>query len=59
MEEPIPVQIGHRNEKCHSLEQVVRKLRDGDALLNAEKNFAAGLRALKINEGTYHRWRVE
>jgi transposase-like protein len=38
---------------------VVRKLRDGDAMLNAGKDLAAVLQALEISEGTYHRWRAQ
>ena len=46
-----------KRRKRHSPEQVVRKLRDGDAMLNAGKDLAAVLQALEISEGTYHRWR--
>jgi transposase-like protein len=48
-----------RRRKRHSPEQVVRKLRDGDAMLNAGKDLAAVLQALEISEGTYHRWRAQ
>jgi putative transposase len=41
----------------HSPEQVVRKLRDAEAMLNAGKDLAAVLQALAISEATYHRWR--
>ena len=43
--------------KRHSPEQVVRKLRDADAMLNAGKDLAAVLQALEISEATYARWR--
>jgi hypothetical protein len=43
--------------KRHSPEQVVRKLRDADAMLNAGKDLAAVLQALEVSEQTYHRWR--
>jgi len=46
-----------KRRKRHSPEQVVRKLRDGDAMLSAGKDLAAVLQALEISEGTYHRWR--
>lgn len=48
-----------RRRKRHSPEQVVRKLRDADAMLNAGKDLAAVLQALEISEGTYHRWRAQ
>lgn len=41
----------------HSPEQIVRKLRDADAMLNAGQDLAAVLRALEVSEATYHRWR--
>lgn len=43
--------------KRHSPEQIVKKLRDADAILNAGKDLAAVLQALEISEATYHRWR--
>jgi putative transposase len=43
--------------KRHSPEQIVRKLRDADAMLNAGKDLAAVLQALEISEQTYGRWR--
>ena len=41
----------------HSPEQIVRKLRDADAMLNVGKDLAAVLQALEVSEATYHRWR--
>ncbi len=46
-----------RRRKRHSPEQVVRKLRDADAMLNAGKDLAAVLQALEVSESTYERWR--
>ncbi len=43
--------------KRHSPEQIVKKLRDADAILNAGKDLGAVLQALEISEATYHRWR--
>ena len=43
--------------KRHSPEQIVRKLRDADAMLNAGKDQAAVLQALEVSEATYLRWR--
>ena len=46
-----------KRRKRHSPEQVVRKLRDADAMLNAGKDQAAVLQALEVSEATYLRWR--
>jgi transposase-like protein len=43
--------------KRHSPEQIVKKLRDADSMLNAGKDLAAVLQLLEIAEATYHRWR--
>jgi putative transposase len=48
-----------RRRKRHSPEQIVRKLRDADAMLNAGKDLAAVLQALEITESSYHRWRAQ
>ena len=41
----------------HTPEQVVRKLREGDCMLNAGKDLAEVLRHLEIAESTWNRWR--
>lgn len=46
-----------RRRKRHSPEQIVKKLRDAEAMLNAGQDLAAVLQALEVSEGTYHRWR--
>jgi putative transposase len=46
-----------RRRKRHSPEQIVKKLRDADAMLNAGKDLAAVLQALEVSESTYLRWR--
>jgi len=46
-----------RRGKRHGPEQIVRKLRDADAMLNAGQDEAAVLQALEISESTYLRWR--
>ena len=43
--------------KRHSPEQIVRKLRDADAMLNAGKELAVVLQTLEVSEATFHRWR--
>jgi len=44
-------------KKRHSPEQIVKKLRDADAMLGAGKDLAVVLQALEISAATYHRWR--
>ena len=46
-----------KRRKRHRPEQIVKKLRDGDAMLNAGKDLAAVLQTLEVSEATYHRWR--
>jgi hypothetical protein len=48
-----------KRRKRHAPEQIVRKLRDADAMLNAGKDQAAVLQALEISQATYDRWRVQ
>jgi len=48
-----------KRRKRHSPEQIVRKLRDADALLNAGKDLAAVLQSLEVSEATLHRWRAQ
>ena len=46
-----------KRRKRHTPEQIVRKLRDADAMLTAGKDLGAVLQALEVSEATYHRWR--
>lgn len=48
-----------KRRKRHSPEQIVRKLRDADAMLNAGQDLAAVLQSLEVSEATYHRWRLQ
>jgi putative transposase len=48
-----------RRRKRHSPEQIVRKLRDADAMLNAGKDLAAVLQTLEVSESTLDRWRQQ
>jgi hypothetical protein len=41
----------------HTPEQIVRKLREGERLLNDGKDLAEVLRHLEISDQTWHRWR--
>ena len=45
--------------KRHTPEQIVRKLRDADAMLSAGKDLAAVLQTLEISEPTLDRWRSQ
>jgi putative transposase len=41
----------------HTPQQAVRKVREGERLLNDGKDLAEILRALEISEATWNRWR--
>jgi len=43
--------------KKHNPEQIIKKLREADAMLAAEKSIGHICQALEISEQTYHRWR--
>src|ERR687889_534201 len=43
----------------HTPEQIVRKLREGDRLLNEGKDIAEVVRHLEIAESTWNRWRAQ
>ena len=46
-----------KRRRRHTPEQIVKKLRDADAMLNSGKELAAVLQALAISEAKYQRWR--
>ncbi len=48
-----------RGRRRHSPEQIIRKLRDSEAMLNAGKDLAAVLQALEVSQSTYERWRAQ
>jgi transposase-like protein len=48
-----------KRRKRHSPEQIIAKLRDADAMLNAGKNLGAVLQALETSQSTYERWRAQ
>src|SRR5579885_3888042 len=43
--------------KRHTPEQIVRKLREGDRLLNEGRDLTEVLRHLEVSESTWNRWR--
>lgn len=48
-----------KKRKRHSPEQIVRKLRDADAMLAAGKSVGEVLQALEVSEATLSRWRSQ
>ena len=48
-----------RRRKKHRPEEIVAKMRDADAMLNAGKDLAAVLQALEISDTTLDRWRAQ
>ena len=46
-----------KRRKRHTPEQIVKKLRDADAMLNTGRDLAAVLQTLEVSEQTYYRWR--
>lgn len=45
--------------KRHTPEQIVRKLREGDRMLNEGTDLAEVLRHLEVSESSWHRWRAQ
>jgi putative transposase len=43
--------------KKHTAEQIIRKLREADAMLAAGKTIGQMVQALEVSEQTFHRWR--
>ena len=43
--------------KKHRPEQIIRKLREADAMLSAGKTIGQVVQVLEISEQTFHRWR--
>jgi putative transposase len=43
--------------KKHRPEQIIKKLREADAMLSADKTIGQVCQALEVSEQTYHRWR--
>ena len=45
--------------KKHRPEQIIKKLREADAMLSADKTIGQVCQALEVSEQTYHRWRTQ
>ena len=43
--------------KRHKPEQIIKKLREADAMLSVGKTIGQVVQALEISEQTFHRWR--
>ncbi len=43
--------------KKHNAEQIIKKLREADAMLAGGKTIGQACQALEISEQTFHRWR--
>jgi putative transposase len=54
-EETFKMSSGRR--KRHSPEQIVRKLRDAEAMLNSGKELSVVLQSLEISQSSHDRWR--
>ena len=51
--------MSEKRRKRHAPEQIISKLRDADAWLNAGESIAQVLQKLQVSEATYHRWRAQ
>ena len=45
------------SRRRHTPEQIVRKLKEADKMLNEGADVAAVARHIQVTESTYHRWR--
>ena len=45
--------------KKHRPEQIIKKLREADAMLSADKTIGQVCQTLEVSEQTYHRWRAQ
>ena len=46
-----------KRSKRHNPEQIVKKLRDAEVMLNNGKSIEEVLKVMEISEATFHRWR--
>ena len=46
-----------KRNKRHRPEQIVKKLRDAEVMLNGGKRIEEVLKTLEVSEATFHRWR--
>ena len=48
-----------KRRRRHSAEQIIKKLRDADAMLAAGKSVGEVLQSLEVSEATLSRWRAQ
>ena len=48
-----------RQGKRHTPEQIIRKLREADTMLAAEKTIGQVVQVLEVSEQTFYRWRKQ
>ncbi|EAQ80594.1 ISDet3, transposase orfA [Blastopirellula marina DSM 3645] len=48
-----------KKRRRHSAEQIIKKLRDADAMVAAGKSVGEVLQALEVSEATLSRWRSQ
>lgn len=48
-----------KRRKRHSPEQIIKKLRDAEGMLNSGKDLALVLQSLEVSQSTYERWRAQ
>ena len=53
------LEMSNKRRRRHTPEQIVKKLRDADAMLNSGKDEAAVLQHLEVSQGTLDRWRKQ
>ena len=46
-----------KTRRRHSPEQIVKKLRDAEVMLNSGKSLEEVLKMLEVSEATFNRWR--
>jgi transposase-like protein len=51
--------LSMKKRKRHSAEQIVKKLRDADAMLASGKSVGEVLQSLEVSEATLSRWRSQ
>ena len=49
----------NKKRRRHTAEQIIKKLRDADAMLAADKSVGEVLQALEVSEATLSRWRSQ
>lgn len=47
------------SRRRHTPEQIIRKLKEADRMLNEGADVASVARELQVTETTYHRWRAQ